>query len=353
MGDTYPIIDVHKLFREDEMCFVSIKQDLAEAIRTDVLSRYGSFCSFGIHKLHISGALARWSFRRTSFWQVPRLLQTATILNIPEEKVWSSIECFYYRGSHHRKGLVLPREIRSSPNFVEGFALYTGEGTTGFNGAAPSRRFVFSNADLDVIKFYIDWIRANFSSLEFRVIIIPPPGSTPDIPTSTLSLALGISPESISVSRGHYNKRTKFNVVIGNVFPIIIFHRIRAEVKRMVRENQSLMAAYLRGIMAAEGTAYQKGQQKYVRIEMHNEEEINYVSELLKRLEIGHRSYLRSNRDGMWSIHIGRTRDIHRYMEVAGFGSQLKRQERLKKICDKFIVSRAVPLSAQSRLLSE
>jgi DNA-binding transcriptional regulator WhiA len=110
---------------------------------------------------------------------------------------------------------------------------------------------------------------------------------------------------------------------------------IREIIRNLVLQDVELASSYIKGLMAGEGTVYNK-RSKYVRIEMKNPGEINYVKKLLNLLGIKYTHHIRSNRKNMENLYIGGKDNIKRYYELIGFGSHKKRQKKLKELVESY-----------------
>lgn len=104
-------------------------------------------------------------------------------------------------------------------------------------------------------------------------------------------------------------------------------------VKKLCSNEKIFAIGYIKGIMAGEGTVY-FNKSRYVRIEMRNEKEIRYVHLLLKNLGYDCSVSMRTERLGMCSIYIG-AKQLEKFYNEIGFGSELNRQNLLKLAVDK------------------
>ncbi len=120
-----------------------------------------------------------------------------------------------------------------------------------------------------------------------------------------------------------------------NSIIIDLFLGIREEVKKIVLKNKNLASAYLKGLMAGEGTVY-NNRMKYVRLEMKNPKEIEYAKKLLKFLGISFTFHKRTTRKNMESVYIGGKENIKRYDGIIGFGANEKRQDKLKALIETY-----------------
>lgn len=326
-------IDVYSLLLTDDKCYVLLEKEYFLRIRERVILQYGSLKNFSKSILKIPYGRAKWFFKPESHKQVMLFEKTLISINQPMPSSYPFIKSFYHYGSRNT-GTTIPKEIVIDEQFVEGFSLYLGDGTTGTHGLLPSKKFRFTNADIDVIKFFLDWLRRYFPSFSYVVRISIPQGlKVSEGFISNLASYLQINSDVLRFSTGYYNKQIKYRVVVDNILLIKLFLIMKKTVHKEVLKNKKLMSAYIRGMSAAEGTAYFRPPHKYVRIEMKDKKEICFMSRLLDKLSVDHLLMSRSNRSGMCSIHIGKRTDLQLFSKKIGFGCSKKREKVLKKIC--------------------
>jgi hypothetical protein len=223
----------------------------------------------------------------------------------------------------------ISERIIVNPHFVEGYALYIAEGDTGYSGKSRPRKLRLTNSAPPVINFFAGWAEENFPGVPHYVVATLPDNGTYEDTTGQLLTAK----EILRFTKDRYNKKIKYRFCIDNAMIIDLILDMEKQVKDAVLLDNELAAAYLRGLMAGEGTVY-NNRSKYVRLEMKNPVEIEYAKKLLAKLGITFTSHKRSNREGMESVYIGGKENIRRYYDLVGFGCQEGRQRKLKELVE-------------------
>ena len=138
-----------------------------------------------------------------------------------------------------------------------------------------------------------------------------------------------INTHNVKIKQGHYNKIIKYRVCFDSAIIIDLILVIESKIKDLCKKDKKLAAAYIRGMMIGEGTAY-FNRSRYVRIEMRNEKEIKYLHELLIMLGFDCKPSLRKERDNMWSLYIG-AKQLKKFNDLISFGVHEKRQRVLER----------------------
>ena len=207
----------------------------------------------------------------------------------------------------------------------EGFALYFAEGDNGSNGKTRPRKFRFTNSEPLVINHMIKWLNTYFPSIDFYINLVNPKGNCIDF-ESTKS---NIDYYDVRLREECYNKVIKYKLCLDNAIVIDLVLALETTIKELCSKNPKLAAAYVRGMMIGEGTAY-FNKSRYVRIEMKNEREIRYLHKLLTMLSFDCKPILRSNRHNMWSLYIG-AKQLAKFAKEIGFGVHQERQQILEQ----------------------
>ncbi|MBD3312924.1 hypothetical protein GF345_00620 [Candidatus Woesearchaeota archaeon] len=325
-------IQIHYLLRNFDMIYVEVSKNFTDYLREKIIQDYGSIKAYNRKVSRINYVTFKWAFQRKKYHNYNRLLKIANSLDIPEEDVSKEIKGFYHWGSHRKQGLKIPKNIALNDFFVEGYALYLAEGDTGFNGKKKPRKLRFTNSELCVIKHYMNWLDNFFTDCPYSVnVVFPENMKLSEECKKKIIKKLSLNKEKVRFSRGYHNKQIKYRVCLDQAIIIDLVLTLEETIKEATKNNEKLAAAYVRGMMIGEGTAY-CNRSKYVRIEMKNQKEIDFISELLDILAIQYKKKCRSNREGMWSLYIGGRENIKRYSRVIGFGVHKKRQDILDKI---------------------
>jgi hypothetical protein len=337
-NERYVYIDTLSVLSKIDTVFVEVDEKFTELLREKILTQYRSLEAFNKKVTHMERHAFAWAFKTKNGHQLNRLLKMCKSLGIPEQKLRSSIKGYYSWGSHN-KPIRIPESLKITPRFVEGYALYVAEGDTGYSGKSKARKLRLTNSAPSVINFFADWAKENFPGVQhYTVAMLPDSGSYEDT-TTQLQMDKG----QLRMTKGHYNKKIKYRFYMDKAIIIDLILDIDKPVKEAVLWDDGLASAYLRGLMAGEGTVY-NNRSKYVRLEMKNHTEIEYAKKLLAKLGINFTSHKRSNREGMESIYIGGKENIRRYYELVGFGCQEERQRKLKALVE------ADRLAAKSKL---
>lgn len=250
------------------------------------------------------------------------------------EEVYEYIEGFCVQGS--QKGIVqLPRRIKINGNFVEGYALYIGEGDFGSNGEKVPKKVRFTNSNLNVIEFFIEWLRNHFPKTDFSCrVLVPQEMELNEEKLEAVKKKLDIN--KIDAHTSKRNKKLVYRVWADSIILMRLLLDLEETVKEESISSKELVKVYVRGIMMGEGTARLKDYYRYVRVEMKNKKEINFVGKLLNLLDIKYKSYSRSDSSGRYWIHIGERKDIEKFGKLIGFGVHSERQRILEKCIDSY-----------------
>jgi len=249
-------------------------------------------------------------------------------LGISKEELYTHIIGFYHWGSH-KDCIQIPKLLEIDEFFVEGYALYLAEGDTGFSGDTRPRKFRFTNSEITVINHMIRWISTYLPKIESYVNVINPSGN--DINFENVGRL--INNDQIRFKEDSYNQVVKYRLCVDSAVIIDLILAIEDKIKELCKKDKKLAAAYTRGMMIGEGTAY-FNKSRYVRIEMRNEKEIKYLHQLFTLLGFECKPSLRNERHDMWSIYIS-AKQLMKYYDEIGFGIHEKRQVILEKAINK------------------
>ncbi|HLD87678.1 MAG TPA: LAGLIDADG family homing endonuclease [Candidatus Nanoarchaeia archaeon] len=264
-------------------------------------------------------------FRRNIYHPFQRLIQMANNLHIPQEELYGNIHGFYHWGSHREIVAKIPLHLSVGEFFAEGYALYLAEGDNGSNAKTKPRKFRFTNSDANVINHMIRWLNTYLPDNPFSVEVISPRGNL----ANQEEIRGIIQHSTLRFTEEDYNRKIKYKICLNSAIIIDFFLALKPTVKMLCSKDRSLAAAYIRGMMIGEGTAY-FGRARYVRIEMRNEEEIRYLHYLLTMLGYSCTPMCRSTRHDMWSLYIG-AKQLEKFASEIGFGIHRKRQGILER----------------------
>ncbi len=327
-------LNTYEFLIDNEIVHVKIDEKFREKMKEKVIQKFGSLRQYNFKKLQICYGTLTAQFKRNRYFKFIRLLEIANDIKIPKEETFSHIKSFFASGSNTCREVILPKELIIDEGFVEGYALYLAEGDSGFNGNTIPRKLRLTNSDLEIIRFFIQWLRNYFPKNRFYLNIILPPGigmQESFIRQTCEKLSLSI--DQIRIRNGYYNKKPKYRVCCDRAILIDLILSLEKTIKKICAMDKELAAAYTRGMMMGEGTAY-FNRSRYVRIEMRNEKEIKYLANLFELLGYKYKVALRSNRENMWSIYLG-AKQLKRFYNEVGFGFHRERQEILERAVNK------------------
>ena len=244
-------------------------------------------------------------------------------LNFPMKEILTKIRYTQMHGSH-RGRTIIPNTIVIDPLFVEGFALYIAEGDTGLSGKHRSRKVRLTNSEKDIIVLFSRWVKRYLKMEPWYSVYVPEGNGSYNI-----DWIYNMS-NNVNINKCKYCKIPKYRLNLDCSLFMDLFFLLEPIVKKECLRNKKLAEAYIRGMLAGEGTVYFKEKQKtrYVRIEMKNEGEIKYISSLLSMLNIKHGVSERNTRKGMWTVYVGSPNIIS--MKNIGFGASVKRQNKFE-----------------------
>jgi len=315
-----------------ERIHVKITDDLFYKIKKRIKDNFKTIRRFNNTFLAISIHTLRFEFKNNIYHPFYRILKITESLSISKEELYSNILGFYHWGSHDKHYLNIPQLLEIDELFVEGYALYLAEGDTGFSGITIPRHFRFTNADVNVINHMIGWFNKYFGGLPSYILAdIPDENKNPNLEF----IKSNLNHQDVRFAKGYYNKLIKYKLICERAVLIDLILSIEDTIKDICSKYPKLAAAYIRGMMIGEGTAY-FNRSRYVRIEMKNEKEIKYLHGLLTMLGYDCKPILRSNRHNMWSLYIG-AKQLEKFAKEIGFGVHQKRQSILEQGANKVL----------------
>lgn len=327
-------INTYDFLIDNNISHIKVDEVFRKKIKEKIIQKYSSLREYNFQKLKICYGTLKLEFNKNKYFKFNRLLKITEDIGISKEEVFSHIKAFFARGSNTNRELILPKELIIDEQFVEGYTLYLAEGDTGFSGRTIPRKIRFTNSNLEVIRFFIQWLKTHFPGNDFSLSIILPLGITIfKNHISQISQRLNLSINQIKVTRGYYNKIMKYRVCCDQAILADLILSLEKIIKKACLNDKGLAAAYIRGMMIGEGTAY-FNKSRYVRIEMKNEKEIHYLHKLFQALSYSCKPSLRSERVNMWSIYIG-AKQLKKFYDEIGFGAHRARQRILEEAVNK------------------
>ncbi|KKP28279.1 MAG: hypothetical protein UR15_C0028G0003 [Parcubacteria group bacterium GW2011_GWA2_31_28] len=329
-------VNTYNFLIDNSIVHVKVDDSFLRTIKEKIIQKYGSLKQFNLQKLRICYTTLEHEFGINEYFKLIRLLKIIQDVSIPKEELFNHISAFFARGSHTRRELVLSKELIIDEEFVESYALYFAEGDNGSNGYTKPRKVRFTNSELSVLKHFKNWLIKYFpgNSYYFKVLIPYNKVFTKEH-YNYIKDYFDLDDSRIKTQICKWKKRTGFvyRICCDQAILIDLILALESIIKEICRDNKKLAAAYIRGMMIGEGTAY-FNKSRYVRIEMRNEKEIKYLAGLLKFLGYEYKINLRTTRENMWSIYIG-AKQLRKFCDEIGFGVHEKRQEILEKAVNK------------------
>ncbi|MBT9169475.1 MAG: hypothetical protein DDT19_02835 [Syntrophomonadaceae bacterium] len=327
-------INTNKILLENDLVFIKLNNSFIQNLRKSLIRKYKSLRNYNEKILKINYTTLKYGFLYAKYHNFQRFYKITQDLDIDKDDFFQNIEAFKSWGSRRKELLYLPIEIEIDEFFVEGYALYLAEGDTGFNGKTIPSKLRFTNSNLGVIKYFINWINRYFPNNYFYLNIIIPNGiDVKEDFVDVVKVYTGLDKRQIKITKDFYNKQIKYRVCFDRAIVINLILKIEESIKKAARADEKLARAYIRGMMIGEGTAY-FNKSRYVRIEMRNEKEIKYLYNLFQVLGYDCKPSLRSERINMWSIYIG-AKQLEKFYNEIGFGIHQPRQEILEKAVNK------------------
>lgn len=322
-------IDTFDYLSQFERIHIKITDDFFNKLKHKIMNRYGIKKLSNI--LEINSNTFMSEFRKNIYHPFYKMLKIIEFLEINKEELYINILGFYHWGSHRKNCIKIPRELDIDEFFVEGYSLYLAEGDNGSCGKNKPRKFRFTNSEPAVINHMIRWIQNHFPNNNFYVNIINPKGNEIDF----RNIKKLINHDKINLKQEDYNKIIKYKIHFDSAVLIDLILSMEATIKEICIKDSKLAAAYIRGMMIGEGTAY-FNKSRYVRIEMRNEKEIKYLHKILIMLGFECNPVLRSNRHNMWSLYIG-AKQLDKFAKDIGFGVHQERQQILEQGVNKVL----------------
>lgn len=326
-------IDTYEILLSNKNVYVAIKPGFISELRRKIKARYRTLSNYNKNELKLKSCTFKYMFKKYAItFQFSRIIKMSLDVGISKETVFDKIIGFRASGSHSNGIIKIPRSIKVDGDFLEGYSLYLAEGDTGLSGKTTPRKLRFTNSEIYVINHFIRWIRKYLPDLDFYIsVIIPKNKDFQNIEKEHILQALNLPQSKIKFSSDSYNKKVKYRVCVDRSIVIDLFLSMEKTMKDISLLYPEYASAYIRGMMIGEGTAYSNNY-SYVRLEMRNEREVKFISDLLNNLEIKHTINERNKRPGMWSIFISRKNSILKFYQMVGFGIHKKRQSVLGKI---------------------
>lgn len=331
-------INTYDFLISNNIVHVKVDKIFLEKIKERIIQKYGSLRKYNSQQLKICYGTLKAEFRINEYFKFSRLFKIANGLEVSNKEIFSNIKSFFAKGSHTHRELILPKEIIADEQFVEGYSLYLAEGDNGSNGKTIPRKLRFTNSKLPVVKSFQNWLIKYFPNNNYYLLIrIPDNKVFTEEHHKYLKKYFSLETSQIKTQICRWKKKKGFvyKICCDQAILIDLILSLENTIKNLCLYDKKLAAAYIRGMMIGEGTAY-LNKSRYVRIEMRNEKEIKYLHRLFQMAGFNCKAHLRTERENMWSIYIG-ARQLKKFYEEIGFGVHQARQKILEKAINKIL----------------
>jgi len=229
-----------------------------------------------------------------------------------------------------------PMKILIDEKFIEGVGYYIGDGRMKTN-----RGLSTSNTDMETIKFFLYWLKKYFNARTKNIkinIFLPRSNFNVISEKRKWSKLLGANISSVKQKykyKDYY--KTQIEVLYSRTITKLLLDKLLPIIKEECLTNKSFAMAYLRGIMAAEGSPRYnaKCHQRAVHLKMKDKSEVKYVFKLLQFLGLTP-SFLFSKQDSEWLVSISGFSEIKELDKINVFRSHLEKKKKLKKILSNY-----------------
>ncbi len=236
------------------------------------------------------------------------------------------------RGNSFNK---IPKEIEVDEEFCECFGLYYGDG----QNKTGTNEFAFSNTDFNLTKKIIEWFVKYLcvDKSDFKLYIYLPRDLTAQNIENNIAKKLYIP---VSCVKNIYvnEKSTKvcLLLMVKNAPMKYLFEKISEDLENIIKYDKSLIAAFIRGYLAAEGNVYTPRTQKICKITIGfgDINEFNRIKRFLDFLGIEYTTSHNRNklRTKIYpKIEIHKRESVFRLYQYGGFGFNIERQKQFEK----------------------
>ena len=193
------------------------------------------------------------------------------------------------------------------------------------------------NTNLETIKFFIKWLKQYFNAKieDIKVnIFLPRSDFNVNFEKRKWSKLFRVNINSVK-SKYKYKGYHKIGIEVGYFRAIskLILNKLIPVIKKECLINKSFATAYLKGIMAAEGSLKynKKSHHRSVHLKMKDKTEVRYVFHLLRFMGLTP-SFLFSKQDKEWLVMINGCSELEELNEMDIFELNSERKEKFKQI---------------------
>lgn len=302
-------------------------RELFDTVRSDMINMSNKL---KIHPKTLERKLLGNSTNSFTLAELEFILQK---YKISESKICKNItEIKFGRNSFWTR---LPIEIFIDENFIEGIGYYIGDGRMRTDKGLSS-----INSDIKTAKFFIKWLEKYFNIKNDTLKInirLPTENFDINYEKDKWSKLLGVERKNITSVKKKYKGKEhhlpQIEICYHRKISKMVLDKLIPIIKVMCLQNKDMSAAYIRGIMAAEGSVKynEKSHAKSIFLKMKDKTEIRYLYKLLINLGITP-SFLFSKQDYEWLVLITGMIDLRKLDKIDVFRLNEKRHEKFKRI---------------------
>jgi predicted transcriptional regulator len=281
-------------------------------------------------KLHPKSLEGKLKKVKGHSFKLTEILLITSKINIPEDELRKYIQKIKI---NNNSKWITPFDIEFDEHFVEGVGYYVGDGRI-----KSSRSISTVNNEASVINFFLKWVmkyfKAKLKDLKIK-IFMPHKKYKDEEVRNTWSEELKIPTYAITKITTRKGKRILnpfVEVSFNNSTVKTIFDNIIPIAKDICIKDIELAKAFLRGILAAEGSVkYNKNSSsRQIQIKMKSKDWSKFNKILLEK--IGCRPSLRPTKDNEWVVILTGYEDLERINLINGFELHQKKSKKLGSI---------------------
>jgi len=325
------IIEPYSLLSQNDKIRADANPELLFKIKFQI--GYQQLKKFALENDILFDTLQRW-LNKANGVPLNLLLKLCKKVNISNDECFKNINYVYVGTKNSRMNFPLKLEINSEL-FFEGLGLYIGEGVL----TEKTNEIALSNTSAQVLQFFLKWLYNCFTikKKDLNIYIYVPLNNFNKLKviekwSNLLNVKEGL------IRNVYYHKKSKEEYALIVCNKAVLRYLLNELVRNFLHftlSNTNLSVAFLRGILAAEGSVYlnPKKNVHHVEIGMKDDEIIGLVGNILNKLGV---DYSNKEHDGVFHIIICRKENIQKLIELGGFGSHEKRNILLEKAYDLF-----------------
>lgn len=275
----------------------------------------------------------KYPFEVNSF-NFKSLLLFSQRVNIRQDEIFSNITDVKTR--NRAAWCNFPSKILINEEFIEGIGYYVGDGRIKIDNGLST-----INTNIETIKFFLRWIRKYFNAETKNIRInIFLPRSDFNVNYEKRKWAKLLKTDVNSIKKKYKFKnyhKTNIEVNYSRTIAKLVLDKLIPIIKEKCLTDKSSATAYIRGIMAAEGSPKHnaKSHHRSVHLKMKNKAEVKYVFKLLQFIGLTP-SFLFSKQDNSWLVMISGYDELKKLDEMDIFKFNNERREKLKQILNNY-----------------